>query len=365
MSLRKHFIDCYHKLRGQKLDKFWRDVVPDSGIYQLSEEDLHVIQEETSISMINSKWRQPSPLEGKEIVHTYVTCIQYFSLDDEEEIPKSPSSVKDLNASVDANESLTEDLPNLPGNDVGQESQPSSELVEGQKAVENTSAVESEANSPVYRNGISTEELHIGQNVPFEAQQENAESSVFETAAFQCQAEQSEQPNQELSFTSQEKVQSETLIEHQTESQNSLLCPLDASSSRGPEVQLERRFMTKSKLPTAVLKPDNPRAVNYWLKQRKCPSKEEEPKAETPVSEPSPDDWEIFHYERDQGVHDGLGQRVLQVTKHLIAYSSNSTGHLCFKGFECDQKSKLRRVKRGDSGAKRTLHEVTAPRRTR
>lgn len=58
MSLRKHFLDCYRNLRGQDLGKFWREVVPDSGICQLSEEDLHDVQEENDISLLKSKWDQ-------------------------------------------------------------------------------------------------------------------------------------------------------------------------------------------------------------------------------------------------------------------------------------------------------------------
>lgn len=241
--------------------------------------------------------------------------------EDEDNIPTSPSSTRQLNTTVDANESLQGDeiLSNpLLDKELNEVPQTTSEvnLACDQKAEENTSATDFHArtNSPIYPNGHLADELCIDQDVQLETHQENTNSSVFETAAFQCQSSQNTE-SQRLAFPIEERNQNEVSVEYPSESQNSLLGVFDASTSHGPEVHFERKLVTKSKLPTAVLKPDNTRAVNYWLKQRKFPSSSKKTEVETVTSETTTDDFEVFHYEREMGVHDALGQRVLQVSK--------------------------------------------------
>ena len=86
------------------------------------------------------------------------------------------------------------------------------------------------------------------------------------------------------------------------------------------ETNIERKVVVpKNRLPVAVHKPDNPRAVRYWIQQRRSSAakhvapfaKVEE--SQPVVIEPQPEDDDLFHIGRQQGVHDALGQRVLQV----------------------------------------------------
>ena len=40
VDIRDLFSESYRRMRGQNLSRFWRDVVPDTDIVQLSDEDL-------------------------------------------------------------------------------------------------------------------------------------------------------------------------------------------------------------------------------------------------------------------------------------------------------------------------------------
>ena len=103
---------------------------------------------------------------------------------------------------------------------------------------------------------------------------------------------------------------------------------LDAAGAAVATPSLERKIhYTKNKLPTAVLKPDNPRAIRYWLQRRR----QARPKSQDPVSPPDPEeadlnidsiDFELFHLGRELGVHDVLGQRVLQVVHSSTCLTS-------------------------------------------
>jgi hypothetical protein len=83
------------------------------------------------------------------------------------------------------------------------------------------------------------------------------------------------------------------------------------------ETNVERKVVApKNKLPVAIQKPDNPRAIRYWLDQRRaarCPVEQPPVKQDDPVLQLEPEELDLFHVGRDQGVHDALGQRVLQV----------------------------------------------------
>lgn len=98
---------------------------------------------------------------------------------------------------------------------------------------------------------------------------------------------------------------------------------LELETPSQAEANVERKVVVpKNKLPVAVQKPDNPRAIRYWLDQRRavrCPV-ELEPsiKQDDPVFQFEPEELDLFHVGRDQGVHDALGQRVLQVGIFLV-----------------------------------------------
>lgn len=83
------------------------------------------------------------------------------------------------------------------------------------------------------------------------------------------------------------------------------------------ETSTEKKAVTiKNKLPIAVMKPDNPRAIRYWLDQRRAArgdSSLREAVEDEDVRCQDSEDFELFHANRDYGVHDALGQRVLQV----------------------------------------------------
>ena len=72
-----------------------------------------------------------------------------------------------------------------------------------------------------------------------------------------------------------------------------------------------------------MVKPDNPRAIRYWLQQRRQ-ARPKNVDAVDVVEQEDADlnfeslDLELFHLGRELGVHDVLGQRVLQVINRLL-----------------------------------------------
>jgi hypothetical protein len=100
------------------------------------------------------------------------------------------------------------------------------------------------------------------------------------------------------------------------------------------EANVERKVVApKNKLPVAVQKPDNPRAIRYWLDQRRalrCPVEQPLIKQEDPVLQFEPEELDLFHVGRDQGVHDALGQRVLQVEIFIVKLETLKKPFLLF-----------------------------------
>lgn len=83
------------------------------------------------------------------------------------------------------------------------------------------------------------------------------------------------------------------------------------------EANVEKKVVAhKNKLPMAVLKPENRRAIRYWLDQRRaarCVTESKAVEEDEPERSYEPEEYDLFHVGREQGVHDALGQRVLQV----------------------------------------------------
>ena len=80
-----------------------------------------------------------------------------------------------------------------------------------------------------------------------------------------------------------------------------------------------------------MLKPDNPRACRYWHQQRRQARQAQQGAGTAdPADQEDADltietlDLELFHLGRELGVHDVLGQRVLQVSSHRASAAGSN-----------------------------------------
>ena len=122
-----------------------------------------------------------------------------------------------------------------------------------------------------------------------------------------------------------------------------------ACDSELPSVE-KRIPAPKYKLPAAVLKPDNPRAVRYWETQRRAvvPARPKYTMKARPADKTQQkvsfdaEDMSLFHLGRDLGVHDSFGQRVLQVPSISVCQLRNYLISLLSPGVKYHPQSELR-----------------------
>lgn len=92
---------------------------------------------------------------------------------------------------------------------------------------------------------------------------------------------------------------------------------LELDTPSQAEANIEKKCVApKNRLPIAVQKPDNPRAIRYWLDRRRaarCPIEKPPVEQDEAGIQFESEESDLFHVGREQGVHDALGQRVLQV----------------------------------------------------
>ncbi len=155
------------------------------------------------------------------------------------------------------------------------------------------------------------------------------------------------QPNGEAFSIEDLAIAQESFQYIESQSKTELACDDVALPAAPPEMEtpsqaeanVERKVVApKNKLPIAVQKPDNPRAIRYWLDQRKaarCTTEQPAVVEEDPVRQHEPEELELFHVGREQGVHDALGQRVLQVLFRRVVMTKTCAKVLKNKSYVC------------------------------
>jgi len=359
VDIRDLFTDSYRKFRGQNLGRFWRDVVPDADIVQLSEEDLVLTQDDVT-AVVGSYWDHRSVRAAPSAIGAAdPSRTRPPDLHPEENGSASASNKVHLvvrplgserpirsviinsrgdeleSALIEEGSTLIEEESQcsvlLYENGTGPLSASGSDVVSATSPpnVERVSSCEpnfknclvKSANSLIEPTGdvVVPEYLQNNENLVASFTQENfavKPSRIIQPTGegFTCEdiaiaqessqdAESHTQPDLSHDGIAPSIVESNAALELETPSQ--------------AETNVERKVVApKNKLPVAVQKPDNPRAIRYWLDQRRavrCPVEEPPVKQDDPVLQFEPEELDLFHVGRDQGVHDALGQRVLQV----------------------------------------------------
>ncbi|XP_046453867.1 AT-rich interactive domain-containing protein 2-like isoform X3 [Daphnia pulex] len=361
VDIRDLFTDSYRKFRGQNLGRFWRDVVPDADIVQLSEEDLVVTPDDVT-AVVGPYWDHRS-------VHTASSAIG--EADSSRTLPSDllpeengstsatnkvhlvvrplgserPIRSVTLNSRGDELEStLIEEGSTL----IEEESQCSVMLYEngtgplsasGSDVVSATSPPNVErvpSCEPNFKNCLAksaNSPIEPASDVAVPGYLQNDENLVasFAQDDFAVEPSRSIQPTDEdfvcediSAAAAQESSQDAESHTKPDLSHDGIAPPITESNAAfeletpsQAETNVERKVVApKNKLPVAIQKPDNPRAIRYWLDQRRaarCPVEQPPIKQDDPVLQLEPEELDLFHVGRDQGVHDALGQRVLQV----------------------------------------------------
>ena len=386
VDIRELFTESYKKFRGQNLSRFWRDVVPDTDIVQLSEEDLVAVQEDAVVSAYwdhrapsaepgPSRTRPPDsedplPAPPPNKVHLVVRplgsekplrSVTLNSRGDESTLMIEEETTlieEESQCSVLLYENGTGPL-SASGSDVvsatspppGEEGAPSCEpnfrncLLAGNKSVDDISRRTPVDNSLCSVPLLSTEAVPSPGPSPIESPRLVEENPTMDGEFF---------PSEDLAI----------VLETGSKDQVDVVPVPPEETPSQAEANVERKVVIpKNKLPIAVLKPDNPRAVRYWLDQRKaarCPTEKKPPVDEDePVGGGQSEEFELFHVGLEQGVHDALGQRVLQVLQVLsphrrekvIGFGLGSQRHSQFE---------FRRCQFGRVGSKRRLHATSS-----
>ena len=356
MDIRDLFSESYRRLRGQNLSRFWRDVVPDSDIVQLSDEDL-VAKSQEDDAAVFSYWSQPPVKEKLNGIHrTSIPLPADLDMDeasvssDGDDFQRPLDSVRPVDTSLMeqevADDSIMDDGEShcsevLYENGTG----PMSASVESSDALMVASQAVGEerapGDEPNFKNCLSKTTNNLGVVSNQEKTMLN-HSPVQTTLHSKSNGElplfSGDNMNEQVSTEEVDTTTKETTVCDATSLEKSAAGELSSTlitdgaviGTEAPqqvEVNVERKIpLPRNKLPVAVLKPDNPRAIRYWLDQRRIVScnaaqqkNVEEDEAEKENGMTEPDDWDLFHLGRDQGVHDVLGQRVLQVGCYFLS----------------------------------------------
>ena len=346
-------------MRGQNLSRFWRDVVPDSDIVQLSDEDLVASQqEEEDAAVLNSYWSQFPPqarLNG--VNRTSISLPADVDMDEASET----SDADELQPPLDNNDDRPVLDESLMGREVADhdmvedddaDSRCSQVLYENGTGLISASAESSDAllvasppdtermpgdDEPNFKNCLAKTTASLSVTAPDKNEVLQLNHSPIQSILhsksngelphYSGELVSGQELTEDFDSTTKETTASDACImagQVVDELQSSLITGTvgtAAESTQQVEVSVERKIaLPKNKLPIAVIKPDNPRAIRYWLDQRRTASSavqhsttetHEEEKENDPTD---PEDWDLFHLGRDQGVHDVLGQRVLQVS---------------------------------------------------
>lgn len=365
VDIRDLFTESYRKYRKQNLGRFWRDVVSDADIVQLSEEDLVIPQEDVT-AVVGSYWSDRSirttpdaikqtevpsrtrtpdhlPVEADDASNKVHLVVR--PLGSEKPIRSVTLNSKDdgLESSlIEHDSTLVEEESTL----IEEESQCSVVLYEngtgplsasGSDVVSATSPPSVERvpscepnfrnclakSANIFRKPISdvsvTEYLQTKENPIIPQTSENLpvnrivkpNSELFsneDTATVQGSSE-------DTALRTKTILVSEGAVPNPPVVGPNNILELDTPSQA--EANIEKKCVApKNRLPVAVQKPDNPRAIRYWLDRRRaarCPI--EKPPVEQDEAEIQfeSEESDLFHVGREQGVHDALGQRVLQV----------------------------------------------------
>lgn len=366
VDIRDLFTNSYRKYRNQNLGRFWRDVVPDADIVQLSEEDLVPTQEDVS-AVVGSYWSNRSDRQIED------------AIEQTEEPPRSrtpdllPEEVDDASNKVHlVVRSLGSEKPmrsvKLNSKGDGLEStliEQDSTMVE-----EESTLIEEESQCSVvlYENGTGPLSASGSDVVSATSPPSVERAPSSEPNFINCLAKSANifrKPSSDVSLTGCLQTDESPLLVHASEnlpitkivpsdgelfsnediaiaqesSQDfvshvntngagegaiadapvvapSSILELDTPSQA--EANVERKVVApRNRLPVAVQKPDNPRAIRYWLDLRRAARcSTAKPAVEQDEAEVQFDceEADLFHVGREQGVHDALGQRVLQVS---------------------------------------------------
>lgn len=314
-------------MRQQDLSRFWHDVVYDADIVQLSEEDLLVSQEELN-SALDTYWvRLPRSSKRVGPLNAPVMEPEESTLEPDEHPVARPL----------ASERPMDDLDATLVTEEEDESQCSVGLYEngtGPPSVSRSDVLSAPSPLPVGADGQVNSEPSFTNCLTKTVDPDKGEltfvhpSADHQTAATGSTEESAEGAGSKAESDSSKEVANPAVV---APAEETSMPPL-------PEASVERKVIhPRNRLPVAVLKPENPRAIRYWLDQRR--SVRPSPKLDSTGSDrPVPErkltveDTELFHGERELGVHDPLGQRVLQVCRLDPLFpddaliSSSSTG---------------------------------------
>ncbi|XP_059352626.1 AT-rich interactive domain-containing protein 2-like isoform X2 [Daphnia carinata] len=365
VDIRDLFTESYRKYRKQNLGRFWRDVVPDADIVQLSEEDLVFPQEDVT-AIVGSYWsdrsvrKTPDAIKQTEVpsrtrtldhlpeeaddasnkVHLVVRplgsekpirSVTLNSKDGELESPliEHDSTLIEEETTLIEEESQCSVI--LYENGAGPLSASGSDVVSATSppGVERAPSCE-----PNFRNCLAksanifrkptsdasvTEDLQTKENPVIPQTSENL--SVDRIIQPNCELFSNE--DTAIAQGSSEDTASRTktiLVSEGAVPNPPVVVPnnnIEMETPSQAEANIERKVVApKNKLPIAVQKPDNPRAIRYWLDQRKaarCPIENLTVEQDEAEAQFESEESDLFHVGREQGVHDALGQRVLQV----------------------------------------------------
>lgn len=362
VDIRELFSNSYRKYRGLNLNRFWRDVVPDADIVHLSEEDLLTIPEDVT-SSVGSYWARRS-IEATPSVNGKISSSRTRPPDVMPDSEDSSASNKvhlvvrplggerpirsvTLNSTRDELESnMIEDESQcsiIYENGTGPLSASGSDVVSATSpsGVERAPSCEPNFRNFLAKSVSGLKELNVEQDSetrnpadtgyvhkvqtptvspvldrfavdPFHPVQSNGEVSITEDALESSQ----EAESRTKTNLACDDIALDTPAPAPTVNPNHVL-EMEYETAPPMETTVERKVVApKNKLPIAILKPENPRAIRYWLDQRRaarCGIEHQVVKNNEPVHCNEPEECDLFQNGRDQGVHDALGQRVLQV----------------------------------------------------
>ena len=366
MEVRDLYTENYDKLRGENLGRFWRDTIVEPDILQLTEEDLifRANQEEEMAAAAalrqaeaSARLAAPSTERRAAAVATAVSGAENAAAD-QDVFVRPQGSDKCVAESADG---PVEDPPPssvLEDSSIGEAAAVQDESAQCSVDVYENGTATSPSNDesrsaasscePNFRNCLSQATVHkdlsgtdaavvavvetppLAQATPTQATPVEA-TAVEATPAEATAVEATPAEATPVGATPTEATPTEEATP--IEATPAEAAPKEAASVE-PSVE-KRAPAPKYKLPRAVLKPDNLRAVRYWEGQRRSvvpgrvrfgalarPAKEQL-EVERRRQQHGADDGGgggggsecgVLHAGRPLGVHDVLGQRVLQVT---------------------------------------------------
>lgn len=339
MDLRELITESYSKFRGQNLARFWQDVVSDTDIVHLSEEDLLAHQEDFNAAL-DSFWTRLPPSSKRvgqlQLERTVPDEPDETILDDESEHffarpslackRRMESDGMDLDATEEEEDESQCSVGLYENGGTGPPSASASQseepLAAPTECVDRTRSPKCEptnfSNCFAKQNDLQGEQVTIAHPPAVELE---LNGELVESAA--------------AVETTDMKDEVEGLTSDTTVATTGAPGTTDATGE-GTTPGVEKKMIpVRNRLPVAVLKPDNPRAVRYWLDQRRTarsfPTEQAEDSNKMSgvgkavedflaKGKLEPEDWELFHLGRDLGVHDALGQRILQVCPPSLSH---------------------------------------------